>query len=226
MHHISKNFASSLLSTNIARGNLDSLNYETNSITILSFVPQNDLARVNAHRDAEQVSKNEREFDFVDSHRKAIKTTIEGLDKIQNMECIVKICANVCCVITAIFDIRTGNPIPLLYSTCVKTIEVIKHPDFIKWHAEVCSKVPQLPYIFLNMLHKVFSQLASFLTNSVNNNLIELGDNGSQLKIDLVIKIVKFENNHIMEGTVPRLGSNLHPSQCEPQDSQRGRSCC
>ena len=224
MHHISKNFASSLLSANIARGNLDSLNYETNSITILSFVPQNDLARVNAHRDAEQVSKNEREFDFVDSHRKAIKTTIEGLGKIQNMECIVKICANVCCVITAIFDIRAGNPIPLLYSTCVKTIEVIKHPDFIKWHAEVCSKVPQLPYIFLNMLHKVFSQLANFSTNSVNNNLIELGDNGSQLKIDLVLKIVKFVtrffaniDNHIMEGTVPDSVPTFTPRDANPK---------
>jgi hypothetical protein len=137
MHHISKNFASALLGANFLRNNLESLNYETNSITILSFVAQNDLVKVNAHRDAEQVARNEREFDFVESHRKAIKTTIEGLGKIQNMECIVKICANICCVITAIFDIRTGNPIPFLYSVCIKTIEVIKHPDFIKWHAEV-----------------------------------------------------------------------------------------
>jgi len=81
------------------------LNYETNSITILSFVAQNDLVKVNAHRDAKQFARNEREFDFVESHRKAIKTTIEGLGKIQNMECIVKICANICCVTTAIFDI-------------------------------------------------------------------------------------------------------------------------
>jgi len=64
------------------------------------------------------------------------------------MECIVKICANICSVITAIFDIRAGNPIPLLYSVCIKAIEVIKHPEFIKWHAEVREKVSQLPYIF------------------------------------------------------------------------------
>ena len=148
MHHISKNFATALLGANFLRSNLESLNYETNSITILSFVAQNDLAKVNAHRDAEQVARNEREFDFVESHRKAIKTTIEGLGKIQNTECIVKICANICCVITAIFDIRAGNPVPLLYSVCIKTIEVTKHPDFLKWHAEVHKKVPQLPYIF------------------------------------------------------------------------------
>ena len=109
---------------------------------------QSDLVRVNAHRDAEQVARNEWEFNFVESHRKAIKTNIEGLGKIQNMECIVKICANVCCVITAIFDIWAGNPIPLLYSICIKTVEVTGHPDFIKWHAKVHDKVPQLPYIF------------------------------------------------------------------------------
>ena len=38
MHHISKNFASALLSCNSQRTNLDSLSYETNSITILSFI--------------------------------------------------------------------------------------------------------------------------------------------------------------------------------------------
>ena len=153
MHHISKNFASALLSAKFLRNNLESLDYETNSITILSFVAQNNLEKVNSHRDAKQVARNKREFDFVESHCKAIKTTIEGLGKIQNMECIVKICANICYVTTAIFDIWAGNPIPLLYSVCIKTIEVIKHPDFIKWHIEVRKKVPQLPYIFLNMLH-------------------------------------------------------------------------
>ncbi len=47
MHHISKNFASVLLSCNFQQTNLDSLIYETNSITILSFVEQNDLAKIN-----------------------------------------------------------------------------------------------------------------------------------------------------------------------------------
>ena len=127
-------------------------------------------------------------------------------------------------MIIAIFDIRAGNPIPLLYSVCIKTIEVIKHPDFIKWHAEVREKVPQLPYIFLNMLHKVLSQLASFSTNSVNNSLIEHGDNGSKLKVDLVVKIVKFVTrffanieNNIMEGTVPDSVPNFTPRDANPK---------
>jgi hypothetical protein len=36
MHHISKNFAYALLNCKFQQTNLDSLNYETNSITILS----------------------------------------------------------------------------------------------------------------------------------------------------------------------------------------------
>jgi hypothetical protein len=132
MHHISKNFASALLSCNFQQTNLDYLSYETNSITILSFVTQSDMGKVNTSCEAEQVARNEREFDFVETHRKALKTTIEGLGEIYSMDCIVKICANVCCVITALFDIRAGNPIPLLYSVCIKMIEMVKHPEFIK----------------------------------------------------------------------------------------------
>jgi len=138
MHHISKNFASALLSCNVQCSNLDSLNFETSSITILSFVGQSDIAKVEAYREAEQIAMNEREFDFIESRRKALKTTIEGLGKITSMDCIVKICADVCCVITALFDIQSGNPVPLLYQVSIKMIGFIKHLDFIRWHADVC----------------------------------------------------------------------------------------
>ncbi len=186
MHHISKNFVSSLLSCNFQWTNVDSLSYKTNSITVLSFVEQSNLGKISAYCNAEQVAKNECKFDFVKSHCKTLKTTIEGLGKISNMDCIVKVWVNICCMITALFDIWMGNPIPLLYSVCIKTIDIIKHPEFIKWHNNVHGKVPQLPYIFLNMLHKVLSQLASFSTNLVNNNLVKYGDDGSKHTITLV----------------------------------------
>jgi hypothetical protein len=162
LYDISKNFALALRSCNVQRTGLNSMNFETGSITILSFVEQSNIAKLEAHHEAEQIAKNKHEFNFIESQRKALKTTIEGLGKIASMECIVKICANVSCVITALFDIRPGNPIPLLYSICIKTIKFIKNLDFICWHAEVCEDVPQLLYIFLNMLHKVLSQLAIF----------------------------------------------------------------
>jgi hypothetical protein len=74
------------------------------------------------------------------------------------------------------------------------------------------------------MLHKVLSQLASFSTNSVNNSLIEHGSNGSNLKVDLVVKIVKFVtrffaniDNCIMEGTVPDSVPNFTPRDANPK---------
>jgi hypothetical protein len=101
MHHISKNLASALLTANVQRTSLDSLKLETISITMLTFVGQNDVAKIEAHREAEQLVKNEREFDFVQAHCKILKTTIKGLGMISGMECILRICANVCCVFTA-----------------------------------------------------------------------------------------------------------------------------
>jgi hypothetical protein len=74
------------------------------------------------------------------------------------------------------------------------------------------------------MLHKFLSQLASFSTNSVNNSLIEHGSDGSNLKVDLIIKIVKFVttffaniDNYIMEGAVPDYVSNLTPRDANPK---------
>ena len=74
------------------------------------------------------------------------------------------------------------------------------------------------------MLHKVLSQRASFSTNSVNNSLVEHGDDGSKLTITLVTKIVKFImrffsniENHIMEGSVPDSVPNFTPCDSNPK---------
>ncbi len=162
MHHISKKITSAILSCNFQRMNLDSLNFETSSITILSFFGQSNSARVEASCEAKQVAKNEQEFDFINAHRKALKTTIEGLGKITSMDCIVKICANVCCVITALFDICPGNPAPLLYEICIKTIGFIKHLDFICWYEDVRESIPQLQYIFFKYVASSFGPTCKF----------------------------------------------------------------
>ncbi len=79
-----------------------------------------------------KLQKNEHKFNFVKSHCKVLKTRVKGLGKISNMDCIIKICTNLCCVITAFFDVWMENPVFLLYSICIKMVEVIKHPKFIK----------------------------------------------------------------------------------------------
>jgi hypothetical protein len=108
------------------------------------------------------------------------------------------------------FDVWPGNPVPLLYAICIKTIKCIKHLEFFKWHNDVSDRVPQLLCIFLNMLDKVLSQLASLVTDSVNNSLVKHGNNGAKLMISLVLKNLKFMasffnniKNYIMEGSFP-----------------------
>jgi hypothetical protein len=76
MHHISNNVASALLSCNVQRSNLDSLNFETSLITILSFVGHSNIAKVEAYHEAEQIANNELKFDFIESHRKALNTAV------------------------------------------------------------------------------------------------------------------------------------------------------
>jgi hypothetical protein len=177
MQHILKKNATVFISANFQRTSLDSLKFKTSLVTMLSFVGQNDIAKIKAHCEAEQLAKNECNFHFIDTHCNVLKTTIKGLGMITGMECIIKICANICCVITALFDVDGSNPVLLLYSVCIKTIDFVKSLDFIQWHATVHARVPQLLFIFLNMLQQVLSQLAIYSTNTVNIDLVECGDN-------------------------------------------------
>jgi hypothetical protein len=74
------------------------------------------------------------------------------------------------------------------------------------------------------MLHKVLSQLASFSTNSVNNSLIQHGNDGSKLTITLIVKITKFTarffsniENHITGGSVYNSVPNFTPRNSNPK---------
>ncbi len=148
MQHILKNFATALISANFQCTHLDLFKFETSLVTMLSFVGQNDIAKIKAPCEVEQLAKNECKFDFIDTHCKVLKTTIKDLGMITGMKCIVRICANVCCVVTALFNIDGSNPVPLLYSMCIKTIDFVKSLNFIQWHAILHARVPQLPFIF------------------------------------------------------------------------------
>jgi hypothetical protein len=156
MQHILKNFATAFISANFQCTHLNLIKFETSLVTMLSFVGHKDIAKIEAHREVEQLAKKKREFDFIDTHCKVLKTTIEGLGMITGVECIIKICTNVCCVVTALFDIDGSNLVLLLYSVCIKTIDFVKSLDFIQWHAIVHVCVPQLPFIFLTCFSRFY----------------------------------------------------------------------
>ena len=74
------------------------------------------------------------------------------------------------------------------------------------------------------MLHQVLAQLTCFLTNSVNNNLIKLGDNGAKLVTTSIQKVVKYVarffdrmDNHILEGTYPDVIPKFTPRDANPK---------
>ena len=142
---------------------------------------------------------------------------------ITGMKCIVKICANVCCIVTALFDIDGSNPVLLLYNVCIKTIDFVKSLDLIQWHVIVHTRVPQLPFIILNMLHQVLSQFAIYSTNTVNINLVECGDNGANVSTVQLLKIAKLVarffkqmENHILEGSYPDTVPAFTPRDANP----------
>ncbi len=189
MQHILKNFVTAFISANFHCTPLNLLKFETSLVTMLSFVGQNDIAKIEAHREVEQLAKNKRGFDFIEMHCKVLKTTIEGLGMMTGMECIIKIYTNVCCIVTALFDIDGSNSVPLLCRVCIKTIDFVKSLDFIQLHAIVHACILQLPFIFFNMLQQDLSQLAIYSTNTVNINLVEHGDNGVHVSTVQLLKI-------------------------------------
>jgi hypothetical protein len=74
------------------------------------------------------------------------------------------------------------------------------------------------------MLHQVLAQLASFSINSVNNNLIEHGDNGTKLIIAPIQKIVKYAarlfdrmDNHVLKGIFPNSVPKFTPRDANPR---------
>ena len=222
MEFFPKNLVTSWLNANFQKSNLDSLSFETNAITVLSFVSQNDTERLTAVRLLEENEKNERSYDFLDVHKTKAKATIEGLGRIEGIDCIVKICANICGFIRSFFDIEKGKR-PIIYDLCVKTIDCITHQEFNRWHAVNAKQLAHLPYIFLNMMQHVFVQQAKFAANTLNTNKIEVHGPTVALvtkQVDVSIKYLarffKKMDDHVAEDTVPTAVPRFTPHHAKP----------
>ena len=80
---------------------------------------------------------------------------------------------------------------PCIYQLCIRTIDCITQQEFTRWYNANKSRMPHLPYCFLNMLQHVFAQQAKFSANNLNTNKVEHGDNGSTLIIKVLEQTVK-----------------------------------
>jgi hypothetical protein len=81
MEFFPKNLVTAWLNCNFQRSNLESLLFETNAITVLSFVSQNYSVKLRALRMIEENIQNEQSLDMSDTHKTKAKTTVEGLGK-------------------------------------------------------------------------------------------------------------------------------------------------
>ncbi len=85
-----------------------------NTITILTFVSQNDSAKLLALRTSKDNACNEWALDMSEAHCTKAKTIIKGLGKIESMQCIIRVAANVCSFICAFSDVKKGSN-PFIY---------------------------------------------------------------------------------------------------------------
>ncbi len=147
MEFFPKTLVTAWLNANFQRSNLESLLFESNAITVLSFVSQNDSTKLRAAHMLEENIQNEKDLDMSDTHKTKAKTTIKGLGKIENIHCIVRIAANICGFICAFFDIEKGTR-PLIYELCIQIMDCITQQDFTCWYNANKEQMPQLPYYF------------------------------------------------------------------------------
>ncbi len=189
---------------------MESLLFETNTITVLSFASQNDSTKLRVLRMFEENVQNERALDMTDTHKTKAKTTVEGLGKIENIYCIVKIAANICGFICAFFDIESST-CPVIYELCIQIMDCITQQDFTCWHSANKECLPHLPCLFLNMIQHVFVQQAKFLAaNTLNTNKVEHGNNGSILNVKQLKQTVEYiscffrkMSDHVAEDSNP-----------------------
>ena len=148
--------------------------YESTEINIFHFAPQNDASLVNAACIRDANARNEVEFKIHESQRTKTNSTIDGIGRVNNIEDVVKVCANLCGIIRSIIDVQKGG-FPLLHEFAIKIVLCIRSPSFQRWYLKNSNQLAHLHFIFMQKLHHVFVLLAQFSSNSKNSNSIKLG---------------------------------------------------
>jgi len=95
MTHFDKKFATGILNARFQYTDLDGATaYESTEINIFHFGPQSDASLLNAARIHDTNARNKIEFKIHESQRTKMNSTIEGIGRVNNIEDVVKVCAN------------------------------------------------------------------------------------------------------------------------------------
>jgi len=97
MTHFDKKFSTGILNARLQYTDLDgAATYESTEINIFHFVPQSNASLVNAARIRDANARNEVEFKIHESQRTKTNSTIDGIGRVNNIEDVIKVCANLC----------------------------------------------------------------------------------------------------------------------------------
>jgi hypothetical protein len=176
-------------------------------VNVFHFALQNNNALINVACLCDANARNKSEFKINKSQCSKANSTFKGIGRVNDIEEVLKICANLCTIQCATIDVQGGG-FPFLHKFGVKIILCIRNPVFQCWHAKNASKLSHSHYIFMQKLHHVSTQLAKFSSNSKNTNLVKHGKSTFDIKIpSAAIKyvssfLVKMEE-YVAEDSVP-----------------------
>jgi hypothetical protein len=148
MAHFDKKFSTGILFARFQYTELDGALYESTDINDFHFAPQNDSALISATCLCDVNDRNESEFKIHKSQRSKANSTIEGIGRVNDIEDLIKVCANLCAIQCKIADVQGGG-FPFLHKFSIKIILCIHNPAFQQWYSKNNSKLSHLHFIFL-----------------------------------------------------------------------------
>ena len=195
--HINANYQSSEL----AIGEV----FKSTSLNVFAYAPQNDRSAVMLAKKRLDEERNEIQWKLTEKTKTT--STIEGIGRISTIDDVSKTCANLIGVIMAMIDVNGTKPI--IYQQAAKMLRFIENKNTRAWLNANESALAHLPFIFMSQLHSVFKACAGFSQNSINNNIVELGNN-DKLDIKLLTTAIRTVSKfyvkmleHIEENSVP-----------------------
>ncbi len=159
--YFDKKFSTDILFARFQDTELDGASYESTDINVFHFAPQNNNAPISAACLCDANAWNESKFKIHESQHSKAKSTIKGIGHVNDIEDVVKLCANLCAIQCAIVDVQ-GVGFPFLHEFSVKIILCIHNLAFQCWYSKNNSKLLHLQYIFCKNFTMFSHYLQSF----------------------------------------------------------------
>ncbi len=183
------------------------LMYKLTSINPFHYAPQRNRKLVMDAAIKMDKECNKINWRIVENDRSKISSMTEGVGRVNTMDEVAMMCANICGVQLAMVDILAGKP--LLYQFTWKMIHLIENKKTKTWMHDNSDSIAHLPMVFMAKTHQFFMHLASFSQKLINTNKIEVGDNKFETKnvstaVRLAAKFFNKIQEHVDDNSIPK----------------------